>query len=145
MEEVPQFGIPTGSYLERPGAYAIIFDDAKRLLVVSVHGSFYLPGGGIDRDEIPEQALAREVKEETGYTVGALRRIGRANQFISQSKSGPLNKLGTFFVGVVDHSSQTLGIEPDHTASWITPEQLLASESHDFLKWAVRKALEQSS
>ena len=36
-----------------------------------------LPGGGIDRGESPEEAVCREVEEETGYRVSIARKIGR--------------------------------------------------------------------
>ncbi|MBI4328912.1 MAG: NUDIX hydrolase [Chloroflexi bacterium] len=35
-----------------------------------------LPAGGIDPGEKPEEAALREMREETGYEVGALKRIG---------------------------------------------------------------------
>jgi 8-oxo-dGTP pyrophosphatase MutT (NUDIX family) len=54
-----------------PAAVAWIHDDAGRLLVVQLHGRdlWGLPGGGIEPDETPEQAVVREVAEETGLEV----------------------------------------------------------------------------
>ncbi len=41
----------------------------KRALHLSEPGKFALPGGYLDRDETTEEAMRREVKEETGYLV----------------------------------------------------------------------------
>jgi len=46
-----------------------------------------LPGGGIDANETPEQAVLREMEEETGYTVSLVRKIAEYT---------PLNRLARF-------------------------------------------------
>ena len=62
-------------------ATAIIkFPNSKILLVkratVPFKGYWALPGGGVDVGETVEQAVMREVKEETGLDVMIVRRIG---------------------------------------------------------------------
>ncbi|MFI7707028.1 NUDIX domain-containing protein [Nonomuraea sp. NPDC049480] len=51
-----------------PSAAGFVFDDAGRLLVAR-HGDVGLwaaPGGGIDPDERPQDAVVRELREELG-------------------------------------------------------------------------------
>lgn len=53
---------------------ALIIDNGKILLVKRAEnlicgGKYALPGGYLDRDETAEQAVIREVLEETGYKV----------------------------------------------------------------------------
>ena len=54
-----------------PSVAAIIRDDQDRLLLQRKSGSegWSLPAGAIELGEPPEEALAREVSEETGFTV----------------------------------------------------------------------------
>ena len=57
-------------------------DDNKVLMVRQYrHGlgviSTELPGGVIDKGETPEQAIARELKEETGYEFDSVEKIGK--------------------------------------------------------------------
>ena len=54
----------------RPSARGIIFCGDRLALVYSVRDRYFkFPGGGIHQGEDPENALVREVKEETGLTV----------------------------------------------------------------------------
>lgn len=51
-----------------PSVAAVIRDPAGRLLLHQKHdGSWSLPAGAIEPGESPEQAVMREVHEETGY------------------------------------------------------------------------------
>ena len=61
---------PEGKVYERPSARAVILKDGKVLLNhVAMHDCYEFPGGGIEPGETPEQAMQREVKEETGRIV----------------------------------------------------------------------------
>ena len=54
----------------RPSARGIIFCGDRLALVYSVRDRYFkFPGGGIHQGEDPENALVREVKEETGLDV----------------------------------------------------------------------------
>jgi 8-oxo-dGTP pyrophosphatase MutT (NUDIX family) len=64
----PDFGVrlPDVVYQERPGAYAIIRRaDGRLALVCGEARRFFLPGGGVRPGERPEDALLREIIEET--------------------------------------------------------------------------------
>jgi len=57
----------------RVAAYGIIIDSDDRMLLAHwIEGrraAWTLPGGGLESGEDPEQAVRREVHEETGYRV----------------------------------------------------------------------------
>lgn len=64
--------------VERIAVRGIIYRKEQFLLVELCHGQVMLAGGGIDKDETHEDALKREILEETGYcckSVGPL--VGR--------------------------------------------------------------------
>lgn len=53
--------------IERTAVRAILYQDGKLLLVSSKEGDYKFPGGGIEQGETAQEALKREVWEETGY------------------------------------------------------------------------------
>jgi ADP-ribose pyrophosphatase YjhB (NUDIX family) len=69
---------PDPNRLRRTGADAAVFDDDGRILLQK-RSDFHvwgLPGGSIETGETLEQAVRREVKEETGYDVEVVRLVG---------------------------------------------------------------------
>jgi 8-oxo-dGTP diphosphatase len=64
-------------YTPRPGVYAILLRAGRVLLTHQQEPwpEHQLPGGGIDPGENPLHALHREVFEETGWRIGAARRV----------------------------------------------------------------------
>jgi ADP-ribose pyrophosphatase YjhB (NUDIX family) len=70
-------------YVTRPegvGAKCLVFHKGKILLVRHTYGPdvWTIPGGRIKRNETPEEAAAREVCEETGFSMGQLYSLGDA-------------------------------------------------------------------
>ena len=56
------------SLIFRPSVYGVIIEKGKVLLVPQFDG-YDFPGGAVEKGETLEEALNREVKEETGLTV----------------------------------------------------------------------------
>ena len=84
--DLPVFGeIPADgrSLTPRRGAYALILKDGCFGAVEERPGVFFLPGGGIEAGEKPEQALVRELLEELGAGVNDLAPAGQALQYFS--------------------------------------------------------------
>lgn len=69
---------PPNEAPRKASACAVVLDVDGRVLLHrrSDNGCWGLPGGGIERGETAEQAVVREVREETGYEVEAERLVG---------------------------------------------------------------------
>ncbi|MFW8633878.1 NUDIX hydrolase [Cribrihabitans pelagius] len=70
-------------YRVRPGAYALLPRGGWLLVTRQADPGpeLQLPGGGIDPGESPLPALHREVYEETGWRIGAPRRLGAFRRY----------------------------------------------------------------
>lgn len=83
-----------------PAAIGAIFtSDRKKILLIKRRDVpvWVLPGGGIESGESPEEAVARELLEETGVTVTVKRKIA---EYI------PINRLTSFsYFFECEHSS----------------------------------------
>src|SRR5215475_16125896 len=72
----------TRTYPTRPhlAVSAAIFRDSRVLIVrrgrPPAHGLYTLPGGGVELGETLEQAVIREVREETGLAIAPLALVG---------------------------------------------------------------------
>ncbi len=60
----------------------LIKDDHVLLVKHAYQDGWYLPGGGVKRNETPEQAARRECREEVGAEIGALELFGIFSQFV---------------------------------------------------------------
>ena len=65
----------TKKLINRIAIRAIIFKDDKLLMISNNKGDIKFPGGGLELDENHEEAVRREVQEETGYIVSDVEQL----------------------------------------------------------------------
>jgi 8-oxo-dGTP diphosphatase len=89
-------------YHAREAVYAVIPDNVGRVAAVIANSSqLWLPGGGIEIGETPEQALAREVEEECAQRLHIVGNIGEALQyFYARSDARTLRCMRYFMKGL---------------------------------------------
>lgn len=127
---IRRYGEPVQSgqrYTRRPGVYAVLLQGDH---VLVTHQSapvpeFQLPGGGIDRGEQPIPALHREVREETGWKIAVMRRLGAFRRFTYMPEYDLwAEKLCTVYLA---RPVRALGppSEAGHLAVWLPVEEAL--------------------
>jgi 8-oxo-dGTP diphosphatase len=145
---LPQFGerIAGQIYKYRPGAYAVVFDAHQRVVVVkNGYGNYFLPGGGADPGETMEEALRREVLEESGYDIEIHRKLGEATEcFWSEIGQRYFEAHGHFYTASFGERVRE-PIDDDHVLIWLTTEQAAKRLSRESQAWAVRQAVESKN
>lgn len=137
---------PCGSVEVRPSVRGIILRDGKVLMVYSRKYDYYkFPGGGIEPGEGMDQALSREVREETGFAVapGSIREYGLVHRR-SRGETTDLFVQDNYYYlcDVTRNMGQRLDdYEADEgfTPEFVTPEQAIETNRfHDHGgKWSI--------
>ena len=115
-------------YLLMPSAAAIVRDGEGRILLVqSLEGHWQLPGGAVDPDEHPEEALRRECLEEANAAVRPTRLLAAVGGPGHRYTYANGDEVG-FVVSV--YEAELLGgeLRPDHDETqdvgWFAAEEL---------------------
>jgi 8-oxo-dGTP diphosphatase len=139
--EVPMFGErpEAETCLIRPSAYGFIADGDGRLAVVRTGQGTFLPGGGVEAGETPEDAIEREAREECGLVVRPGGWTVRAIQFVhSVPERVHFEKRSTFMVAALE-GSVSAARDDDHELVWDDLETAARSLSPPSHGWAVEQ------
>lgn len=135
--DTPVFGdaIPGVTYGNRPGAYALICDEADRVALVAVGSGLYLPGGGCEAGETPQEALRREVLEECGVICEVNQFLGEAVEFLHvPSEHCYFRKHGYFFTATIPAGS----VRCSHVR-WLSPAEAVLGLRHASQSWVMSR------
>ncbi len=138
-QEAPVFGTRSESerYTVRPSAYGLIEDGRGQLALVRTPQGVFLPGGGIEADETPAEAVVREALEECGLVVRAASWKICAVQFCySETERTYFEKRCTFVDAAVEAVAPS-GTEADHELIWVASDAASVLMSHESHGWAI--------
>ncbi len=114
-----------GTVFERPSVRGIIIKNGKILMIHSLKYDYYkLPGGGIEKGESYEDALIREVGEESGYVLkpDSIREFG----YVRRKSKGMIEDIfiqdNYYFVCETDETQASQNLDDYEADELFTPE-----------------------
>lgn len=130
----------------RVGAYAIVTDPGGRILLCRIapgyplEGRWTLPGGGVDHGEHPDDAVIRELEEETGLVGvrGSVAAIWSGVVPRPMVRPGPLHWVAIVYH--VDVPGTDLRLEIDGSTDrceWFSPEEARSLHRTDLVDQAL--------
>lgn len=148
MRQYGESIVPTIRYQERHGAYGVIYKENQFLITYQSDPfwEFQLPGGGIDDNEGPLQALRREIIEETGWIVNPLRYLTAYRRYVHmpEYRIWARKTHRIYLCSAVRRIGPPL--EQGHTAHWMTATKALVlledSGDQQTLLYALNNCLE---
>lgn len=107
------------------------------MAVVRAIDGIFLPGGGLEDGESPEEAVAREALEECGLVICVGACVSRLVQFAVTAEGLGVEKRCTFFDARIERTNRA-AVLPGHATVWPGPALAARMLKHDSQMWAVR-------
>ena len=123
--DVPLYALGAVVYVERGDEILLL----KRAAGSALAGQWFLPGGAIERGELPEDGARRELREEAGIEIeGELEMIGAYPIHVYGLDMVQLSYRGR----VADDAEVVISHEHDG-ARWVRPQDMRALLSETFI------------
>jgi len=137
MSEISQYPEPTVGAL-------ILNSRGKMLLAKSSKwkNRFTLPGGHIELGESIEEALKREVKEETGLEIQSVRFLNLQEAIYSEEFHEPKHFIFLDFLCETQTTEVKVDTEELQEFIWVEPTKALEMDVDSFTKKTIGKYLE---
>jgi len=125
----------------RIGAYGVIQNNDGMLAIVKTdHNNYFLPGGGVEKNETPEECVKRECMEELGFDVEVKEKIGLLScAFFSSKSGGNIKSTGHFFICKLNKTCAPT--EDGNTLVWLSPTDAVKMLYTDNQKKIIEKLI----
>lgn len=138
-----------GTVFKRSAARGIISNGEHYLMIFSKYGDYKFPGGGIESDEVLEDALIREMKEETGYTIikESIKSYGKVSEKRKGKYENILEMDSNYFLCQVESEVGERNLdeyeaEYDYQVVWITLNEAIEKNKQvidlNICPWVIR-------
>lgn len=127
---------PRVLYTERIAAYVVIRSEDGAVAAVAGRTAHFLPGGGREGDETPEQTVRREVREELGRDIHLITRLGEATQYFFAASDNCHYKMHAVFFAA-RFTGAASNNEPD-LLHWLPASDAASHFFHACHTWAVQ-------
>ena len=107
------------------------------MAVVRAIDGIFLPGGGLEDGESPEEAVAREALEECGLVIRVGGCVSRLVQFVVTAEGLGVEKRCAFFEARIERDNRAAML-PGHETLWLASAHAAQILKHDSQMWAVR-------
>ena len=130
--------VPIEELVFRPAVYVLIYNAPKLLLInTKSTGKWFFPGGAIEKGEKTEEALRREVQEETGAILDALSFFTfKESFFYYEPHNQGYHNFSLFYVATLkDGELQPIENDPTDEADrfeWVDVNSLQSSDMQSF-------------
>lgn len=125
-------------YTKRPGAYAIIERKEDNKIGIVTDGDFFFLGGGIEKGETEEDALRRELIEESGYSIKNIHKFDEVGSYIYAEKRGYIEVIAYVYTAEFDKKIAE-PIEKDHTVLWVNSKDYVGKMCREWQEYILKK------
>ena len=142
---IREFGIRLRGkeYIDRPGAYAVIEDNNRRIAVIETSNGYFLPGGGINPCEAEIDALKREIVEEIGFHISGVAMIGEAVEYIEALMERKYYRIHSRFYSAQIVSKIVEETEKDRRLVWLWRAEAVKLLKRQSQSWAILRSSER--
>ena len=126
------------NYVKRIGSYVIVEREEDDKIAIATDGTYFLLGGGLEKNESELDALKREVIEEAGYSLKNIKYFDQVTAWADSVTRGPLDVTATIYIAEFDRKIKE-PIEKDHKVLWVDANIYKDKLFHEYQRYILNE------